>query len=131
MNQQYPMRGISSLIASQGRGGDSTLVHMSPDEVQVIKEFAEANGLPLTYNPQTGLPEAFWLTDVLKGIWSGAKKIGTAAIQNPQITSALLGTAYGAVKGDLQKGTRSGYGSLCWDEAARRDYSSRATHRYF
>ena len=51
--------GLASLLASRGRNGDTALVHMSPEEVRVLKEFANANGLPLTTNPKTGLPEAF------------------------------------------------------------------------
>ena len=43
-------------IASKGRFGDTTLVHMSPDEVQGIEQLA---GMPTTTNPDTGLPEMF------------------------------------------------------------------------
>jgi len=43
-------------IASKGRFGDTTLVHMSPDEVQGIEQLA---GMPTTTNPNTGLPEMF------------------------------------------------------------------------
>ena len=85
---QYPMGGIASLVASQGRNGDSTLVHMNPEEVQALKQFAEANGLPLTFNPQTGYPEAFWLTDFLRNagraISSGVQTVGRAIVNNPR-----------------------------------------------
>lgn len=51
-------------IASQGRGGDSMLVHMRPDEVAGIQRMAQAKGRSLTVNPKTGLPEAFSLRDI-------------------------------------------------------------------
>ena len=49
-------------IASKGRFGDTTLVHMSPDEVQGIEQLA---GMPTTTNPDTGLPEMFSLRKLL------------------------------------------------------------------
>ena len=53
-------------VASQGRGDDSLLVHMTPDEVQRLQSFAQANGRSLTINPTTGLPEAGMLSDLFK-----------------------------------------------------------------
>ncbi len=108
MNQQYPAAGLASLVAAQGRGQDSTLVHMTPDEVRNLQDIARARGIEMPINPATGLPEAGWLSDFLGSVAKGVRNIGTAAIQNPQITSALIGTAYGAVKGDLQKGIEAG-----------------------
>ena len=94
---QYPAAGLASLVAAQGRGGDNTLVHMTPDEVRALQELARAQGMELPVNPVTGLPEASILGDFLKAIWGGVKRVGTAAIQNPQLTSTLVGTAYGAI----------------------------------
>ena len=48
-------------LASLGRGGDSTLVHMQPREVAGLQQLAQANGTSLTRNPMTGMPEAFSL----------------------------------------------------------------------
>ncbi len=45
-------------LAAQGRGGDTTLVHMNPGEVKALQAVAMAHGGSLTINPQTGLPEA-------------------------------------------------------------------------
>ena len=53
-------------LASLGRNGDSMLVHMSPDEFQGLQGLAMARGGSLTINPDTGLPEAFKLKNVLK-----------------------------------------------------------------
>lgn len=46
-------------LAAQGRGGDSMLVHMRPDEVATMQRMGQAAGTPMTQNPATGLPEAF------------------------------------------------------------------------
>lgn len=59
MNRQ----GIANL-ARQGRGGDSMLVHMRPDEVAAMQRMAQRSGTSLTVNPKTGLPEAFKIKDL-------------------------------------------------------------------
>jgi GH24 family phage-related lysozyme (muramidase) len=53
-------------LASLGRGGDSMLVHMQPQEVAGLQRLAEQSGTSLTKNPYTGMPEAFSLGGVLK-----------------------------------------------------------------
>ncbi len=53
-------------LASLGRNGDSMLVHMSPQEVRGLQSLAMAQGGSLTINPDTGMPEAFKLKNVLK-----------------------------------------------------------------
>jgi len=53
-------------LASLGRGGDSTLVHMQPQEVAGLQQMAQANGTSLTTNPMTGYPEAFRLGNMFK-----------------------------------------------------------------
>jgi hypothetical protein len=53
-------------LASLGRGGDSTLVHMQPREVAGLQQLAQANGTSLTRNPMTGMPEAFSLGGMFK-----------------------------------------------------------------
>lgn len=51
-------------LAQQGRGGDSMLVHMRPDEVAAMQQMAQQAGTSMSVNPQTGLPEAFKLKDL-------------------------------------------------------------------
>jgi hypothetical protein len=60
----YPQQSAQGL-ASLGRGNDSMLVHMTPNEVQGLQGLAMAHGGSLTINPQTGLPEAGFLDFVL------------------------------------------------------------------
>jgi hypothetical protein len=59
---------FADMVAKQGRGEDSLLIHMTPDEVQRLQQFAEANGRSLTINPETGLPEAGMLSDLFKAV---------------------------------------------------------------
>jgi len=60
----YPQQSAQGL-ASLGRGNDSMLVHMTPNEVQGLQGLAMAHGGSLSINPQTGLPEAGILDFVL------------------------------------------------------------------
>jgi hypothetical protein len=55
------MREVAKHLAAMGRHGDTTLVHMSPQEVSALHGIASINGTHLTTNPHTGLPEAFSL----------------------------------------------------------------------
>ena len=91
-------------LASLGRNGDSTLVHMSPDEIGGLQSLAQAHGKSLTTNPQTGLPEAFSLSGflpMLAGLalspFTGGMSMGAA-----MALEAGAGAATGALTG--QKG---------------------------
>jgi hypothetical protein len=52
-------------LAARGRGPDTTLVHMTPKEVEGLQTLAMRHGGSLTINPQTGLPEAGFLSSIL------------------------------------------------------------------
>ena len=65
-------KGIGALaeqVASKGRGGDSILMHIQPEELAGI---AALLGEDLTINPETGLPEAFSWKKLLGAIGLGA-----------------------------------------------------------
>lgn len=65
-------KGIASLakqVANKGRGGDSTLLHIQPEELAGIAALLGDN---LTINPETGLPEAFSWKKLLGAIGIGA-----------------------------------------------------------
>jgi hypothetical protein len=67
-NPKFAQGGLASLaenLADKGRGGDSMLVHMSPEEVQGLRGLAMQMGGDLSVNPQTGLPEAKLLKKLL------------------------------------------------------------------
>jgi len=73
-------------LASQGRGGDSMLVHMRPDEVAAMQGMARQAGTSMTINPVTGLPEAFKLKDLFNintytdPIQKGMKSVGLGGL---------------------------------------------------
>jgi len=97
-------------LSSQGRGGDSTLVHMSPREVKSLNDLAMAHGGQLSINPQTGLPEAGFLSSILPmvaGFALGPAGFGLSAAQ-----AGLAAGALGfAMTGSLGKGLMAGLGA--------------------
>jgi hypothetical protein len=106
-------------VAANGRGDDSLLVHMTPDEVRNLQRFAEANGTTLTINPDTGLPEAGLLSDLFKTI----APIALGAFLGPAglamgggfLTAAQAGLAVGGITtlatGSLSRGLMAGLGA--------------------
>ena len=87
-------------VASQGRGDDSLLVHMTPDEVRNLQQFAQANGTTLTINPETGLPEAGMLSDLFKTI----APIALGAFLGP----AGMGLTFGGLSSAMSAGIATG-----------------------
>jgi hypothetical protein len=59
------LASIAENLAEKGRGGDTMLVHMAPEEVAGLRGLAMQMGGDLSINPQTGLPEAKWLKRLL------------------------------------------------------------------
>jgi hypothetical protein len=98
-------------LASKGRGPDSMLVHMAPQEVAGLAALAKANGTSLTINPQTGLPEAFKLKDLLPTIIG----FGISALTGGAVQPWMIGLGVGGVEaartGSLQKGFMAGLGA--------------------
>ena len=94
-------------LASFGRYGDNILVHMNPEELEGLASLGQ-----ITYNPVTGLPEAF----SLKGIFKAVRKIApiALAIAAPYAfgaTTALgigASTAFGSFAGNLIAGAKPG-----------------------
>jgi len=111
-----PAAAQSQGVASLGRGNDSMLVHMTPNEVQGLQSLAMAHGGSLTTNPQTGLPEAGFLDAILPaiiGIAAAPLTAGTslAFLANPFIAGGLAGLgAMAANGGDLNEGLKWGLG---------------------
>ena len=140
MNRQQmmnrPMQPAAEQMATQGRYGDSMLVHMNPVEVQGLASLSPTG--ELTRNPMTGQPEAFlpFLAPLLgsmfggsitAGLASGAAGLGLgtaaagtvagtglAGLLGGAASSAALSSAIGsglattAVTGDLKEGIMSG-----------------------
>ena len=99
MNRIPPLGQVAQTMGKMGRGGDTTLVHMNPAEVRGLASLGE-----LSYNPVTGLPEAFKFKDILP--YAGL--VG-AAFGLPTWGAAMLGGAGTAIKeGSVGKGLMSG-----------------------
>ena len=97
-------------LQSAGRGEDKVLVHMTPGEVKGLQSLAMAHGGSLTINPETGLPEAGFLSSILPmvaGFFLGPAGIGLTAMQSALAVGAL-GTA---ATGSLGKGFMMGLGA--------------------
>lgn len=108
---------LANHIASQGRGRDSALIHMSPNEIESLRALAQAHGGDLTINPETGLPEAGFLEDILPAVAGFAldsfvpglgELTGLGAFAAPAIVGGLTTLTNG---GDWQKGLMAGLGA--------------------
>ena len=96
-------------IAALGRKGDSELVHMTPNEVASLQNIATANGVSLTVNPLTGLPEAGILDSILPAVGGFAL---TAMGVPPWLAAMAVGLGTKAATGDWRQGISAGLGSL-------------------
>ena len=97
-------------LSSQGRGPDNTLVHMSKGELKSLNDLAMAHGGQLTINPQTGLPEAGFLSSILPVVAGAALNAfvpGLGAMGSALLTGAVSGIA----SGSLSKGLMAGMGA--------------------
>jgi hypothetical protein len=111
--EQSGLHSLASSMAAQGRYGDSTLVHMAPEEVHGLNALAHAHGAGgLTINPQTGLPEAFSLKKIFKSalpmILGAVLTPLTGGLINPFTASALVGGGTALATGSLKKGLMAG-----------------------
>ena len=102
------MHALAKHLESQGRNGDSVLVHMTPGEVGGLQTLAQAAGGSLTINPHTGLPEAGWLSSLLPIV---AGIAGTFVGIPPMVTAAAVGAITGIAKHDLGAGLMAGLGA--------------------
>lgn len=109
-------------LQSYGRGEDTMLVHMTPNEVNSLQGLAMASGGSLTINPHTGLPEAGWLGRLLPSLVGlglnfflpgVGSAIGSAlgGIGGAAGTGLLVGAGTAAITGNLQKGLMAGLGA--------------------
>lgn len=103
-------------LASRGRGEDKMLVHMTPSEVEGLQALAMSKGGSLTINPETGLPEAGFLSDTFKAL--APTLIGAGIMMIPGVGAAAapyIGAGIGALEyartGDLGKGLSAGLGA--------------------
>ena len=97
-------------LAAMGRGGDSMLVHMAPEEVAGLRALAMREGTDLTINPETGLPEAKKLKRLFKQVIlpAAAAYFGAPYLGGIGNAAMLYGAATAAKTGNLEKGIMAG-----------------------
>jgi len=81
---------------------------MAPQEVAGLQAVAKAHGGSLTINPDTGLPEAGFLKNLLPtllGVGLAATGVGAP------LAAAMVGGGYGLATGSLKKGLMAGLGA--------------------
>jgi hypothetical protein len=88
------------------------LVHMAPGEVKSLQQLAMAHGGSLTINPETGLPEAGFLSSILPMV------LGAGAMMVPGLQglgAGWIGAGIGGLQalrtGSLKKGLMAGLGA--------------------
>jgi hypothetical protein len=87
------------------------LIHMSKGEVKSLNDLAMAHGGHLTINPDTGLPEAGFLSSLLPMLAGGALTVMSGGAINPLTAGLLIGGGTAAVTGDIKKGLMAGLGA--------------------
>lgn len=112
------LQNIAQHLANQGRGKDTTLVHMTPNEVSGLAALARANGKEISVNPQTGLPEAGALESIFAGLalnyiapgFGGAigEMLGLSGAAG---TGLAIGAGTAAITGNIGKGFEAGFGA--------------------
>ena len=98
-------------MSAQGRGRDSTLVHMTPREVSGLQSLAMAHGGTLTINPETGLPEAGFLDSILPTLLGGAATFFSGGTITPFMAALGVGGLTALTSKDLGKGLMAGLGA--------------------
>lgn len=98
MQQQYPYANVAQGLASLGRGEDTMLMHITPDEFQDFNRMAQAAGYEhIPINPYTGLPE-YGFGKAFKKAFKSVSKAVSKVVSSP-VVSAVLPIAAGAVLG--------------------------------
>lgn len=102
-------QNVANQLAAQGRGGDTTLVHMSPREVRSLQDLAMAHGGALTTNPNTGLPEAGFLENILPMVVGAGLSMIPGV--GPLMAAGIVGGGTALATGDINKGITAGLGA--------------------
>jgi hypothetical protein len=105
------LRPIAQAVQSQGRGKDTQLIHMTPNEVRGLQALAKAHGGSLSINPITGLPEAGFLDSMLPTILGIGITAATGGLAAPWMIGAGVGALQYARTGSLEKGLMAGLGA--------------------
>jgi hypothetical protein len=113
------LTGQADMLSRAGRGDDTMLMHVTPDEVAGLASLAPGM---MTINPETGLPEAGWFRNLLGTaapflmamipgvgpVLAGAMGGGLGSlIKGGDFKDALLGAGLGALGGKVMQGLGS------------------------
>ena len=102
---------VANHLAQKGRGPDSTLVHMSNREVAGLQALAQKHGGNLSVNPDTGLPEAGFLDNLLPTIAGAGISYFSGGTIDPITAGAIVGGITALDSKDLSKGLMAGLGA--------------------
>lgn len=105
------LHDLAHSMQAKGRNGDSVLVHMSPNEVHGLQALAMAHGGSLTTNPETGLPEASFLSSILPTVIGAGLTIASGGALSPLMAAGITGAGYGLATGSLKQGLMAGLGA--------------------
>ena len=98
-------------LETQGRGGDTQLVHMSPNELRALNKLSiDHIGKPLSTNPKTGLPEAGFLSSILPTVAGVALSAAFPGV-SPFLLAGGVGLLSYAMTGDIGQGILAGLGA--------------------
>ena len=97
------LTGQADRLARAGRGDDTMLMHVTPEEVQGLASLAPGM---MTINPETGLPEAGWFGNLL-GV--AAPFLGSMVGIPPWLTQAAVTAIKGGDIKDIAMGAGIGY----------------------
>jgi hypothetical protein len=120
MDMQYEKGGAvkqAQGLASLGRGEDTQLIHMTPSEIQNLQTLAQEFGGSLTTNPDTGLPEAGFLSNIMPFLVGGGLALATGGASLSFVNPWTIGGAMGlgglaASGGDFKQAAKWGLGGL-------------------
>ena len=98
-------------MKNAGRGEDKMLMHMTPGEVHGLQKLALAHGGSLTINPETGLPEAGFLSSILPTLLGAGLTIASGGALSPLMAAGLVGGGTALATGSLEKGLMAGLGA--------------------
>lgn len=102
---------VANHLAQKGRGPDSTLVHMSNREVAGLQALAQKHGGQLSVNPDTGLPEAGFLDNLLPMVAGAGLTYFSGGAINPLMAGGIIGGITALDSKDLSKGLVAGLGA--------------------
>lgn len=102
------LHALAHQVQSAGRGDDTVLVHMTPQEVKGLHALAVHHGGGLTINPRTGLPEAGFLSTILPMVAGIALAPFTGGMSAALLVGGGMGLYSGIKSGSVTKGLMDG-----------------------